>query len=224
MFQTMRLAKDEVLHLAGFLSRVLGWDERSAVRIVRRGRVIGFYSALPMDVLAFVALPAVDDGTDVYTDAEFDVTVSAGRLRDIIGDTSKLEPITDVRIPDQVAGSPGLALLPPAGPWSVGEKGLAGDLAPVVDAAVAEFRAQVPKSGSLNSTLLAEATWDAPGYGALPMRALHAARLLGFLSHPGARIETSNITGWKRLVTPSGQIFVRSTALPPKLSLVPKKR
>ena len=223
MLSTMRLAKDEVLHLAGFLGRVLGWDERSAVRIVQRGKVLGFYSALPMDVLAFIALPAVLDGIDDL-DGEIDLTVSAGRLRDIIGDTSKLETVTDVRLPDPVAGSPALAVLPPAGPWSSGEKGMAGDLAPVVDAAVAEFRAQVPKSGSLNATLLAEAAWDAPGYGALPMRALHAARLLGFLSHPGAHIETGNISGWKRLVTPSGQIFVRSNSLPPKLSLVPKKR
>jgi len=224
MFTTVRLAKDEVLHLAGFLGRILGWDERSAVRIVQRGRVVGFYSALPMDVLAFIALPGeVADPNGVAIE-DLDVTVSAGRLRDIIGDTSKLDAVTDVRLPDPVAGSPALAVLPPAGPWSSGEKGMAGDLAPVVDAAVAEFRAQVPKSGSLNSTLLAEATWDAPGYGALPMRALHAARLLGFLSHPGARIETGNISGWKRLVTPSGQIFVRSTSLPAKLSLVPKKR
>ncbi len=224
MFLSIRLAKDEILHLAAFLGRIIGWDERSAVRIVRHGRVVGFYAALPMDVLAFIAVPAVMDGTDDISDADLDMTVSAGRLRDIIGDTSKLEPVTDVRLPDQVAGSPALAMLPPAGPWSSGEKGMAGDLAPVVDAAVAEFRAQVPKSGSLNATLVAEAAWDAPGYGALPMRALHAARLLGFLSHPGARIETGNISGWKRLVTPSGQIFVRSTSLPPKLSLTPKKR
>jgi hypothetical protein len=175
-----------------------------------------------MDVLAFIAIPAVMDGTDDLADVDMDMTVSAGRLRDIIGDTAKLEPVTDVRLPDQVAGSPALAMLPPAGPWSSGEKGMAGDLAPVVDAAVAEFRAQVPKSGSLNATLVAEAAWDAPGYGALPMRALHAARLLGFLSHPGARIETGNISGWKRLVTPSGQIFVRSTALPPKLAVIRK--
>jgi len=224
MLSSMRLAKDEILHLAGFLGRILGWDERSAVRIVQRGKVLGFYSALPMDVLAFIALPTVDDVSSDDLNGEIDVTVSAGRLRDIIGDTSRLGTVTDVRLPDPVAGSPALAVLPPAGPWSSGEKGMAGDLAPVVDAAVAEFRAQVPKSGSLNSTLLAEAAWDAPGYGALPMRALHAARLLGFLSHPGARIETGNISGWKRLVTPSGQIFVRSNSLPPKLSLVPKKR
>ena len=222
MFTTVQLAKDEILHLAAFLGRILGWDERSAVRVVQRGRVVGFYAALPMDVLAFIALPAGVTGPDGEGLEDFDRTVSAGRLRDIIGDTSGLAAVTDVRIPESVAGSPALAMLPPAGPWSPGEKGIAGDLAPAVDTAVAEFRAQVPKSGSLNSTLLAEAAWDAPGYGALPMRALHAARLLGFLSHAGARVETATITGWKRLSTPSGQIFVRSSALPPKLAVIRK--
>jgi len=56
------------------------------------------------------------------------------------------------------------------------------------------------------------------------MRALHAARLLGFLTHPGARIETATVSGWKRLVTPAGQVFVRSTAGPARLSLVPTSR
>ena len=69
-----------------------------------------------------------------------------------------------------------------------------------------------------------EATWDKPGWGGLPMRALHAARLLGFLTHPGARIETATVSGWKRLVTPAGQVFVRNTAGPVRLSLVPQAR
>jgi hypothetical protein len=56
------------------------------------------------------------------------------------------------------------------------------------------------------------------------MRALHAARLLGFLTHPGARVETALVPGWKRLVTPGGQIFVRNSAGPVRLSLVPQAR
>ncbi len=86
---------------------------------------------------------------------------------------------------------------------------------------MAAFRATIPKSGSFQAELVAEATWDAPGWGGLPMRALHAARLLGFLTHPGARIETATISGWKRLVTPGGQVFVRSSVGPVRLSLVP---
>ena len=39
-----------------------------------------------------------------------------------------------------------------------------------------------------------------------------------------ARIETATVSGWKRLVTPAGQVFVRSAAGPARLRLVPTSR
>ena len=216
---SLRLRKDEALHLASFLGRIVGWDERGAVRVQARGSVVGVYAPCPLDVLVFVALPLASP-----VDEQVDTTVSAGRLRDVIGDTARLAPETDVALPDPVTGSASLAVLPPASPWSPGERGIAGDVSPKVDEAVAAFRASVPATGSFHAELVAEATWDAPGWGGVPMRALHAARLLGFLTHPGARIETGTISGWKRLVTPAGQVFVRSTAGPARLSLVPTAR
>jgi hypothetical protein len=216
---TLTLARDEAGFLAAYLARVVGWDDRAAVRVQARSSVVGVYAPSPLDVLAFVALPLAVPVVD-----DVDVTVSAGRLRDIVGDVTRLPESTDVRLPDPVTGSPSLAVLPPRGTWMQGERGMAGDVSPLVDDAVARFRASVPRAGSLNSELLAEATWDAPGWGGLPMRALHAARLLGFLTHPGARIETATISGWKRLVTPAGQVFVRSVTGPARLSLVPAAR
>jgi hypothetical protein len=213
------LAKDEASYLAAFLSRTTSWDERAAARLVVRPSAVGVYAPNPLDVLVFVAVPLAEpfvplEGTSL------DVTVSAGRLRDIIGDVAQLGARTEARIPDPVTGSASLAVLPPASPWSPGERGIAGDLVPRVDAAVAEFRARVPATGGIQAELVAEATWDAPGWGGVPMRALHAARLMGFLTHPGARVETGTTTGWKRLVTPGGQVFVRSTAAPVRLSVV----
>lgn len=216
---TLRLARDEAAFLAAFLGRIVGWDERAAVRVQARGRVVGVYAPSPLDVLAFVALPLAAE-----VDGEIDETVSAGRLRDIVGDVSRLPDASDVRLPDAVTGSASLAVLPPRGTWAQGERGIAGDVSPLVDGAVAEFRRTVPRSGSLNAELVAEAAWDAPGWGGVPMRALHAARLLGFLNHPGAKLETATISGWKRLVTPAGQIFVRNVAGPVRLSLVPNSR
>jgi len=216
---SIRLGKDESLHLAAFLGRIVGWDERAAVRMQARGGVVGVYAPCPLDVVVFVALPL---GAPV--DEPIDTTVSAGRLRDVIGDVARLAPESDVTLPDPVTGSASLAVLPPAAPWSPGERGMAGDVTPRIDAAVAAFRASVPASGSFHAELVAEATWDAPGWGGLPMRALHAARLLGFLTHPGARIETATVSGWKRLVTPAGQVFVRSAAGPARLRLVPTSR
>ena len=214
---SLRLARDEAGFLAAFLARVVGWDDRAAVRVQARGRVVGVYAPSPLDVLAFVALPLAEDVDDV------DVTVSAGRLRDVVGDVSRLPDVSIVPLPDPVTGSASLAVLPPRDTWLQGEKGIAGDIAPLVDAAVERFRASVPRQGSFNAELVAEATWDAPGWGGLPMRALHAARLLGFLNHPGAHVQTSTISGWKRLTTPAGQVFVRNVTGPVKLSLVPQR-
>ena len=215
----IRLGKDELLHLASFLGRITGWDERAAVRVQARGGVVGIFAPCPLDVLVFVALPLAVPVAD-----PIDTTVSAGRLRDIIADVSRLGPDTDLSLPDPVTGSSSLAVLPALTPWSPGERGVAGDVMPKIDAAVAAFRASVPSTGSFHAELVAGATWDAPGWGGLPMRALHAARLVGFLSHPGAHIESATTGGWKRLSTPGGQVFVRNTSGPPRLTLVPTSR
>jgi hypothetical protein len=215
---SINLGKDELLHLAGFLGRIVGWDERAAVRVQARGGVVGVFAPCPLDVLVFVALPLGEPVVDTI-----DTTVSAGRLRDVIGDVARLAPATDLVLPDAVTGSSSLAVLPPTTPWSPGERGMAGDVIPKVDEAVASFRASVPSTGSFQAELLAEAAWDAPGWGGVPMRALHAARLVGFLTHPGARIETGTTSGWKRFSAPGGQVFVRSSAGPVRLSLVPRR-
>ncbi len=216
---TLRLARDETLHLAAYLGRIVSWDERAAVRIQARGGVVGIYAPSPLDVLVLVVMPLASP-----LEAPIDTTVSAGRLRDIIGDVTRLAPDTDLALPDPVTGSASLAVLPPSSPWAPGERGMAGDVVPRIEAAVAQFRSSVPPTGSFHAELVAEAAWDAAGWGGLPMRALHAARLLGFLAHPGARIESATISGWKRLVTPAGQVFVRSSAGPARLSLVPTSR
>lgn len=215
---SLRMRKDELLHLAAFLGRIVGWDERAAVRVQARGGVVGIFAPCPLDVLVFVALPLAEPVAE-----SLDTTVSAGRLRDIIGDVATLAPETDLVLPDPVTGSSSLAVLPPTSPWSPGERGMAGDVIGKVDEAVARFRASVPSTGSFQAELLAEAAWDAPGWGGVPMRALHAARLVGFLTHPGARIETGTTSGWKRFSAPGGQVFVRNAAGPVRLSLVPRR-
>ena len=80
----VRLRKDEALHLAAFLGRIVGWDERAAVRVQARGGVVGVFAPCPLDVLVFVALPLA-----APVDDPIDTTVSAGRLRDVIGDVAR---------------------------------------------------------------------------------------------------------------------------------------
>ena len=96
---SIRLGRDESLYLAAFLGRIVGWDERAAVRVQARRGVVGVYAPCPLDVLVLVALPLV-----APVDQPIDTTVSAGRLRDVIGDVTRLAPESDVTLPDPVTG------------------------------------------------------------------------------------------------------------------------
>ncbi len=203
------LAHPELTYLAAYLGRLRNWDERSAVRMQVRGGVVGLYGSLPMEALALVVVPLAQSAAGTDLDG-FDRTVSAGRLRDVIGNPGDdATAVRELRIPDEIAGPASLADLPPRSGWYPGESALARDVVPRVEEAVAAFRSQVPAAGALNAELVAWSTWDGEGWGGVPMRALHAAQLLGFLAHAAAQVRTATALGWTRLVTPAGQVFVR---------------
>ena len=179
--ELVHLAKDEAAYLAAFLGRIVGWDERSAVRVQARGGVVGVYAPSPLDVLVVHRAAARRPPAD----APLDRTVSAGRLRDVIGDVARLGAETDVALPDAVTGSR-VARRPAARGAVV--TGRAGD-GRRRGAARRRRRGRVPRRpcrapARFRPSCVAEATWDAPGWGGVPMRALHAARLLGFLHPP----------------------------------------
>lgn len=205
----LRLAPAELGYVAAYLGRLRSWDERAAVRLQARGGVVGLYGPLPMAALALVVVPLAEPVTGSDLDG-LDRTVSAGRLRDVVGDVTAGTSSRELRVPDEVTGPASLAVLPPRSGWTPAESGLAGDVLPQVAEAVANFRAGVPATGSFHAELVATATWDAVGWGGIPMRALHAAQLLGFLAHHGARITSARAPGWLRLLTPAGQVFVRT--------------
>jgi hypothetical protein len=223
MSASLELAPPEIAYVAAFLARLRSWDERAAVRLQVRGQLLGLYGSLPMDALAIVVVPLTSPGGDV------DVTVSAGRMRDILGDTNSLfavggEGSRSVRLPDPILGPQSLATLPPRSGWAPGQVGLAAGVADLVDAAVAAFRVLVPAGGSPASDLAASAAWDSPGWGGVPMRGLHAASLLGFLARPEVQVRTSVAPGWCRLVTPAGQVAVATGSSVSRLTLVPSRR
>lgn len=204
----LALAPTEAAFLAGFLGRLRSWDEWAAVRLQVRGAVVGLYAALPMGVLALVVLPLADQPADTAPPG-LDITVLAGRLRDILGDVSaEVSATRQVQVPDEVSGPMTLTRLPPRGGWSPVQSGVAGDLVPKVRAAVAGFREQIPAGGSLMAELVAAQAWDGPGWGGVPLAGLHAASLLGFLANLQAPVRSDQAPGWCRLVTPVGQVFV----------------
>jgi hypothetical protein len=57
--------------------------------------------------------------------------------------------------------------------------------------------------------LVTQSAWDEKIWGGLPFGALNAAAALGMLAHPGTRISAALCNGWKRLLTPTGQVFVK---------------
>ena len=216
---SFQLRYDEAAYLAGYLRRLQSWTPDAAVRLKAVGGTLGAFSAPPFDCVALVVVPLVEPVAEPY-----DEVVSAGRLRDIIGDVSSGSPrgVRAVTTPDPVGPVADLAVLPPAGPWLPAERGLAGDVRPLVEAAVTDYRSRASALGNPTPSMheaLAEEVWSRPGWGGVPLRALHGAATLGLMPHDGLRVETGTCDGWKRLLTPGGQVFVRTAGLPARLSL-----
>ena len=193
--------------LHAHVQRLLKWNPQSLVRIVvddssdAPGEFVNIFAAPPMGVLSQVRLPLSG-----RTESPLDVTVLAGDL------TTGLDPrrrghsivVNQLKI---VPGAADLAVLPPDDGWQLPIAGVSGDVVPLVDSAVAQFRVQVQVSPDADA--LAAEIWDEPSFGGLPLRVLHAARLLGLLAEDSSRVAAATRTGWKRLTTVRGQVFVR---------------
>mgnify|MGYP003585084937 CR=1 FL=1 len=206
---SLTISKDERVHLAGVLGRLLRWNDATIVRLLTTERAVGLYADAPMGVLVFIAVPLAEPPTE-----SLDRAVSAHRLRDALGDVaSPLAPHGPVAvgIPDARDLPPALAAIPSRDGWIAAERATAGEVAAAVDAALAEFQRQaeaVEGATEEAKAHLAQEWWAKPSWGGLPLKAIHAAKSLGMLAHPGARIESATRAGWKRMQSPAGQVFV----------------
>ncbi len=199
--------------LVALLRRLLRWDSQAYVRIVSREDAIGIYFEPPFKVIAYLLVPAI------YVVPMVDSTM---RAADLLAAIDNDEDITSV--PLQSDFEPfGVGVRPPEEPWQTGDKGIAGDLIPKVQAAINEFKERMeavgPKPTRRMTEEIANEIWDRPGWGGLTLRVLHAAYLLGFLSHPNAHLATGNCLGWKRLQTPGGTLYARPGDSGPRLPL-----
>jgi hypothetical protein len=199
---TLALPTHEGRLLGAHLDRLASWDSAGHVRVLARGSALGIYAAPPMRVISFVALPLLNP-----VDAELDVSARISEVREGLEATSSR---ADLQLPSPAIGSPGLAVLPPAEGWQLPIHGVSGDVIPEVENAVAEFRRRAP--AVVDPQVLAEQIWERLSFGGLPLRVLHAARRLGFLSEDASRVTACTMTGWKRLTTVRGQVFVRTHA------------
>ncbi|MCQ0022763.1 hypothetical protein M4914_07225 [Streptomyces somaliensis DSM 40738] len=197
--------------VAAFLGRLLHYDRAAAVRLRAGGGVLAVFGSPPsFDVLAVRTAALADD-------TALDTTVSAGELLDGIE-----EAAGKAVLPAPVTGPPWSGVLPPRGGWRE-VPGLpdAAGLHAVVAAGVAEFRVRDGELPPRQRTRaerdrIGREIWSRPVAGTgLPLRAVHAARSLGFLPPPGAVPQGVPLVllaagPWLRLRTPYGSVAVRT--------------
>jgi hypothetical protein len=204
----VQLSTDEARTLAAYGRRQLAWDPHLAVRLVTTDNALGLYTAPPMRVLALFAVPAVVEGSQ-----GIDRTVLLASLVAALDRcASNAEPLDTTALGEvQLVGSVGVAMLPPTDGWQVPMYAVAGDLCVKVDEAVREFNLRSKGQPQILVQQVAEEIWSRQSWGALPLRALHAARRLGMINPDASRVSCSSHGLWKRLATNRGQIFVRSS-------------
>lgn len=200
---SLTLAKPEMLFLAGYLRQLTRWNPDAAVRVQSRGNVAGFYGG-PLDaVITLISLPLA---TPVD---EFDSVVSAGRLRDLIGDVRALDAVTNLALPDATTLPPILGVLPPSSGWSPPFMTTAGDLAAKIDPQISALTASAEVLPVAHRDNAIRERWATPEWSALPFGMLHAARAHGFLNLAPVQVGASTNGPWKRLLSPAGQVFAR---------------
>jgi hypothetical protein len=179
------LSDEDRARLQRYVEWLLRIDDRCAVRVLTRGAAAGFYGATPSGVMTFIAVPLV------RIEAEIEPVDEVMSARLLLG---SLQVDDGVGLGSDLIASPVLAALPPADTWLPGERGIVGDVAGLVDRSVAEG-----------------VDADTSVWGGFTLDALRVAKGLGLFSHPGAQVVAATNAGWKRLMTPAGQIFVPPT-------------
>ncbi|MFD7510800.1 hypothetical protein ACFV5N_15935 [Streptomyces sp. NPDC059853] len=195
--------RGEAADLAALLARLLRWEKAAAARLQADGPVLGVFARpARFGVLAIRPLRLAEP-------VRIDVTVSAGELLEGID-----ERAGTARVPAPVTGPSWAGVLPPRGGWEPLAELEHGGVRGAAEAVVAEFRERTEALAEGERTrealdALAEEIWSRPLPGTpLPLRAVHAARSLGFLraAAPAAVLARGV---WLRLRTPLGSIAVR---------------
>ncbi len=198
---TIRLNEAEARYLAAHLDRLVAWDSSTPVRVQVAGESLGVFGIPPLGVITFVAVPLASiEGDDI------DRTVAAIDLR------ARIAPDMDIEIPEQAVPAAGLAVLPPKEGWQLPIPAVAGDLVPLVEESVEEFRARTVAVTPATQQLIAEEIWSRTAWAGLPMRVLHAAKQLGFIARDASRVAASTGGQWKRLTSARGQVFVHGSS------------
>jgi hypothetical protein len=186
---TVRLADArEAADLAAFLGRLLHYDRAAAVRMRAEasGALAVFGRPPSFEVIAVRTVRLAEQ-------ADLDVTVSAGDLLEGIAEENGT-----LVVPAAVTGPPWAGVLPPRAGWQP-VQGLPGveRMARALAGAVAEFRRrdeQLPAERRTRAERdrIGNEIWSRTvGDTELPLRAVHAARSVGFLRPPATTVLTA---------------------------------
>lgn len=209
----------EAAGLAAFLERLLRWEKNAVVRIQADAGVAGIFAKPARFEVVVVRTGRL---LEPLAPQELDVTVSAGELLEGIDESAE-----SVTLPGPVTGPPWTGVLPPRGGWQAFAEAPPDAVRTVAVAAVSEFRERAERLTAAERTrekldALAEEIWSRPlGRTELPLRAVHAAHALGFLSgeEPLGLLKAGS---WLRLRTPGGSVVVRAAGdRGPGLSVTP---
>jgi hypothetical protein len=193
---------DEVRLVKAFAERQLAWDRTMPARVVTSTAALGIYTAPPMNVLGFLAVPWQGP-------SDFDRTVTL----DSLNKAMTIDAGGDIDL-DSMDAAPasiahGVAMLPPAAGWQIPMHAVAGDLMVQVSAASQEFTDRASGRVARVQQDIAAEIWDRPAWAGLPMRVLHAAYRLGLLQNDRSRVSAATSGSWRRFATPRGQVFYR---------------
>jgi len=191
--------------LIGLLEKQIEWKPSLVLRVVTSNSAVGIYSSLPLELHAFIAMPAgIPEGR------AFDRIVNAYSLLEMLStpqesvsaeiDLGALNPV------ESLSGT-SLVEMPTTEGWQIPITSLASDIIPIVQEASGEFERRSQGLGERGKADLADEIWERPGWAGLPIRMLHAAMRLQMLWNEPIKVSAATSGPWKRLSTPRGQIF-----------------
>lgn len=214
------LGPEEMRSLLAVTRRQFIWDARLPLRLVSTASALGLYSAPPLNVLAFFAVPAAvssPDGTPLDLVVTISSLVSEIESASASSRPLELERLAAASVP--VTSAMSVAHLPPSDGWQVPIAGVASDLTALVAEAVAEFTARSAGQSESAQQAIADEIWERTAWAALPMRVLHAAKRLGMLGNDSSRVTAATSGPWKRFTTQRGSVFTRPASTSPKARL-----
>ena len=144
------LGSTELRSIISILEKQVEWNPTIAVRVVTSPNAVAFYSAIPLNLRAFIAMPA-----KMSPGQPCDLIVTG---RDVVALLSNSQGVIELDSLDQIVGAETASVseLPPSQGWQIPMHAMASDIIPVVNQAINEFDRRSVGLGERGKADLAE--------------------------------------------------------------------